>query len=172
MGITIPIPEPLASELENWRASFGDPMATLVPPHITLVTTTPSPGWDLTLDHARAVAASQPEFTVSLSSTGSFRPVSPVVFLRVEEGFDTCVELHSQLQSGPLERDLDFPFHPHVTVAHDVSEASMDSAEAKLSSFTASFTVRTLGVYEHDASGLWKLREELNLGAVVATASS
>ncbi|MHA7263631.1 2'-5' RNA ligase family protein [Arthrobacter sp. TMN-37] len=164
VGVTLPVPGPLAAELERWRASFGDPMAFLIPPHITLVTTTQATDWEWTLEHVRAVAAKQAPFTVTLSGTGSFRPLSPVVFLNVRSGFKECVELHSRLQTGPLERTLEFPFHPHVTVAHDVSEASMDEAEQRLRSFEASFEVRTMGLYEHEHSGLWKLREELSFG--------
>jgi 2'-5' RNA ligase len=166
VGITIPIPEPLAGALESWRASFGDPMAAVVPPHITLITTTPASDWDATIDHVRAVARTQRPFEVRLRSTGSFRPVSPVVFLKLVEGFDECVELHARLQTGPLERELDFPFHPHVTVAHDVSEAGMDAAVEELHAFEASFEVRSMGLYEHVPSGLWKLREELHFGEV------
>ncbi|MBG6182876.1 2'-5' RNA ligase [Arthrobacter sp. CAN_A214] len=164
VGITIPIPEPLATELEKWRASFGDPMAVLVPPHITLITTTPAMDWQGTMEHVRAVARAQSTFTVTLKSTGSFRPVSPVVFLKVDQGFEECVGLHEKLQAGPLERTLDFPFHPHVTVAHDVSDAGMDAAVEELESFEASFEVRSMGLYEHQSSGSWKLREELNFG--------
>lgn len=166
VGVTILIPEPLASDLEAWRASFGDPMAAIVPPHITLITTTPASDWDETIDHIRAVAHRQRPFSVRLSSTGSFRPISPVVFLKLIEGFDECVELHARLQTGPLERDLGFPFHPHVTVAQDVSEAGMDAAVEELQSFDAAFEVRSMGLYEHEPSGLWKLREELRFGEV------
>ncbi|WP_394249763.1 2'-5' RNA ligase family protein [Arthrobacter pityocampae] len=164
VGITIPIPEPLAGTLELWRASFGDPMAAIVPPHITLITTTPATDWDETIDHVRAVARDQAPFTVRLHGTGSFRPVSPVVFLRLVEGFEECVDLHGRLQAGPLERELAFPFHPHLTVAHDVSDAGMDAAETELGTFEARFEVRSMGLYEHVPSGLWKLREELHFG--------
>lgn len=164
VGVVIAIPEPIAGELERWRASFGDPMAALVPPHITLITTTPATDWPSTIAHVREVAAAQSSFTVTLKSTGTFRPLTPVVFVNVTEGFDSCVDLHRRLQAGPLARDLEFPFHPHVTVAHDVSEANMDSAESQLGDFEASFTVRTMGLYEHDVTGVWKLREELTFG--------
>ncbi|WP_081743357.1 2'-5' RNA ligase family protein [Arthrobacter sp. H20] len=164
VGVVIAVPEPLAAELEQWRASFGDPMGALIPAHITLVTTTPATDWDATIAHVRQVARSQKPFTVTLRSTGTFRPVSPVVFLKLEAGFDDCVELHTKLQRGPLERSLEFPFHPHVTVAHDVSSAGMDWAEGQLRGFEASFMVRTMGLYEHDSCGVWRLREELSFG--------
>lgn len=168
VGVVIPIPEPIAGELERWRASFGDPMAALIPPHITLITTTPASDWPSTIRHVRDVAAAQRPFTVTLKSTGTFRPLTPVVFVNVTEGFDSCVELHRRLQAGPLARELEYPFHPHVTVAHDVSEANMDSAELQLDDFEASFTVRTMGLYEHDVTGVWKLREELTFGQIAA----
>ncbi len=164
VGVVIAVPEPLAAELGRWRASFGDPMADLIPAHITLVTTTPATDWDATIEHVREVARGQHAFTVTLKSTGTFRPVSPVVFLNLEDGFEDCVDLHTKLQRGPLERSLEFPFHPHVTVAHDVSVASLDGAEARLKGFEASFMVRTMGLYEHDSCGIWRLREELSFG--------
>lgn len=170
VGVVIGVPEPMASDLKNWRASFGDPLAAVIPPHITLITTTPVDDWDEAAEHVRSVARGQPPFTLALRGTGTFRPVSPVVYLSVEEGFDDCVELHLKLQSGPLQRELEFDFHPHVTVAHDVSEASMDSAESKLAGYDAAFLVSSMGLYEHDETGVWKLREELTFGAEPAGA--
>lgn len=163
-GVVVALPEPYASELRSWRASFGDPLADVVPAHITLVTATPIADWREVTEHVRAVAAEQRCFQVTLRGTGGFRPVSPVVFLRVETGFGDCVALHERLQRGPLERELPFPFHPHVTVAHDISEAAMDDASARLRSYEASFHVASMGLYEHGADGVWTLREELDFG--------
>ncbi|MCG2620656.1 2'-5' RNA ligase family protein [Arthrobacter sp. I2-34] len=165
VGVVIGVPEPMASELEQWRASFGDPLAAVIPPHITLVTTTPVTDWAAATEHVRAVARGQEPFTVTIRGTGTFRPVSPVVYVNVSEGFASCVQLHRKLQSGPLARELEFDFHPHVTVAHGVSLASMDAAEAKLADYAATFTVSSMGLYEHDQSGVWILREELSFDA-------
>lgn len=164
VGIVIAIPEPLADELRRWRASFGDPLADVVPAHITLVTTTYYDDWDATVEHVRKVARRQSSFRVRINGTASFRPISPVVYLNVTEGFDDCVQLHQRLQAGPLKRKLPFDFHPHVTVAHDVADESMDKAEELLRSYDASFDISTMGLYEHDSNGVWRLREELNFG--------
>ncbi|GAB3521262.1 2'-5' RNA ligase family protein [Arthrobacter monumenti] len=172
VGIVIAIPEPIAGELRKWRASFGDPLADVVPAHITLVTTTYYTDWDATVEHVRKVARQQSPFRIHIKGTGSFRPVSPVVYLNVAEGFDDCVRLHEQLQSGPLGRDLPFAFHPHVTVAHDVSDENMDDAEQLLESYEASFEIGTMGLYEHDNNGVWRLREELNFGSESANQES
>lgn len=168
VGIVIGVPEPMASDLRRARASFGDPLAALIPAHITLVTTTETADWEESARHVREVAARHAPFDVTLRGTGTFRPVSPVVYLRLDEGFNECSALHKEMQSGPLERDLPFPYHPHVTVAHDVSDAGMDAAMASLSDYRARFTVRKVGLYEHDEDGLWKLREEIPLGSRAA----
>ena len=164
VGVILGFPREVAQELQQWRASFGDPMAEVIPAHITLVTTTPAQDWEATLEHVRDIARQQAPFKVTISGTGSFRPVSPVVFLKVEDGFEECVGLHEQLQAGPLERDLPFPYHPHVTVAHDVAPESLDEAETVLKNYTATFPVVSMGLYEHDDNGIWQLREELDFG--------
>ncbi|MFC9771620.1 MULTISPECIES: 2'-5' RNA ligase family protein [unclassified Pseudarthrobacter] len=164
VGVILGFPPDIAAELQQWRASFGDPLAGVVPAHITLVTTTPTHDWEATLAHVRDVARRQSPFMVTIAGTGSFRPVSPVVFIKVEDGFDECVELHEKLQQGPLQRDLPFAFHPHVTIAHDVSPESLDEAETVLKSYKATFPVVSMGLYEHDADGIWQLREELDFG--------
>ena len=164
VGVILGFPPDIAAELQRWRASFGDPLADVVPAHITLVTTTPTHDWEATLDHVREVARRQSPFMVTIAGTGSFRPVSPVVFINVEEGFDECVELHGKLQQGPLQRELPFAFHPHVTIAHDVAPESLDEAETALKDYRATFPVVSMGLYEHDADGIWQLREELDFG--------
>lgn len=164
LGVILGFPPGIAEELQRWRASFGDPMATVIPAHITLVTTTPTDDWEAARDHVREVARTQAPFMVTIAGTGSFRPVSPVVFINVEEGFEECVELHEKLQTGPLARDLPFAYHPHVTIAHDVAPESLDEAETVLKNYRATFPVVSMGLYEHDTNGIWQLREELDFG--------
>ncbi|RKO24980.1 2'-5' RNA ligase family protein [Pseudarthrobacter phenanthrenivorans] len=164
VGVILGFPPGIAEELQRWRASFGDPLADIVPAHITLVTTTPTRDWEATLEHVREVARRQKPFTVTIAGTGTFRPVSPVVFINVEDGFDHCVDLHEKLQQGPLHRELPFAYHPHVTIAHDVAPESLDEAETVLRNYRATFPVVSMGLYEHDADGIWQLREELDFG--------
>ncbi|TLM81138.1 2'-5' RNA ligase family protein [Pseudarthrobacter sp. NamE2] len=164
VGVILGFPPDIAEELQRWRASFGDPLAHVVPAHITLVTTTPTSDWEATREHVREVARQQCPFMVTIAGTGTFRPVSPVVFINVEDGFEECVELHEKLQQGPLQRELPFAYHPHVTIAHDVPPESLDDAETALKSYRATFPVVSMGLYEHDADGIWQLREELDFG--------
>jgi 2'-5' RNA ligase len=167
VGVILGFPAEIAEELQRWRASFGDPLADIVPAHITLVTTTPTRDWEATLEHVREVALHQRPFDVTIAGTGTFRPVSPVVFINVEDGFEHCVALHEKLQQGPLHRELPFAYHPHVTIAHDVTPESLDEAETVLRNYRATFPVVSMGLYEHDANGIWQLREELDFGTQI-----
>jgi len=78
LGIVVPVPEPWAQLLVDWRAKVGDPQAGVVPPHVTLLPPTEVPVADrLTISaHLAQVARCHPPFDMHLSGTGTFRPVS------------------------------------------------------------------------------------------------
>lgn len=164
VGVVIPLPEPLRSHLRQTRASLGDPVAWSIAPHITLVTGALATDWAAVRQHVRAVAARTGRFRISLRGTASFRPVTDVVYLQVEDGYDECVELHRALQAGPLSPQAEFDFHPHLTMAHDLPERKLDLALESLEGYAAEFPVDRIGLFEHDADGLWALQEELILG--------
>ena len=88
IGVSIPIPEPYAARLTRARVEAGDPLAHAVPPHITLVPPTDINTADLASveQQLSAVAATHRPFIVELAGTGSFRPVSPVVFVQLRTG--------------------------------------------------------------------------------------
>ena len=162
IGVSIPVPAPHAGELTAWREEFGDPLARAIPPHITLLPPSVLPDADLDAarDHLAATAAAASPFEVHLRGTATFRPVSPVVFVQVTRGISECELLQAAVRTGPLAREISFPFHPHVTVAHDVDEASLDRAELVLRDWEATFTVKGFSLYEHGADGVWRPRED------------
>jgi 2'-5' RNA ligase len=157
IGVAIAIPEPWAAELQQHRASFGDPQATAIPTHITLVPPT-DVGDDLdgVEQHLATVAAALPSFRLRLRGTATFRPVSPVVFIAVSEGISACEILAGAARSGPLAQELNFPYHPHVTVAHDLDEPALDHAYEALSGFDCAFDVLDFHLYLHGDDGVWR----------------
>lgn len=163
LGVIISLPAALAQELSARRADYGGAEAAVVPPHITLVSGRASGPWEAAAKHVRAVAALTEPFRISLRGTGSFAPVSQVVFLRVDEGALQCAQLHRELLRGPIEHLLAYDFHPHLTVAHDLDAAVMDNAKAQLADFAAEFEVNSIGLFDY-LDGAWALREELALG--------
>jgi 2'-5' RNA ligase len=158
IGVSIAIPPPYGDELQRWRASFGDPLADSIPTHVTLLPPTEVPLRDLdeVRGHLESVAKAAAPFRMTLRGTGTFRPVSPVVFVQVAGGLAECEQLEGAIRGGPLHRDLAFNYHPHVTVAHHVDEASMDRAFEDLAGYTCSFEVREFHLYEHGIDRVWR----------------
>jgi 2'-5' RNA ligase len=167
LGVAIAIPEPHASVLTAWRRRVGDPQADLIWPHVTLLPPTPVEPIRMGLieEHLAAAAASRPPFVMHLSGSGTFRPVSPVVFIQVARGLSDCELLEKVIRRGPLQRPLDFPYHPHVTVAQDVPGEALDFAYDGLSGFLARFTVERFTLFERHPDGKWLPRSEFALGA-------
>jgi 2'-5' RNA ligase len=162
IGVAIAIPDPYGHELQAWREQFGDPMARKIPPHVTLLPPTVVVDADLEgIEEHLAAAAGGARFGIRLCGTGTFRPASPVVFVTLAEGIADCELLEARVRSGPLcHRELEFAYHPHVTVAHDVSEAALDHALDKLSGYEAQFEVAAISLYVHGADGYWRPRRE------------
>ena len=140
-------------------------MAGLIPPHITLLPPTDVDGSVLAdaERHLAAVAGTQTPFEVHLRGTGTFRPVSPVVFVTIAGGISACERLERGAPSGPLERELHFPYHPHVTVAHDVPDEALGRAYDELADYEARFFVDRFHLYEHGDDGVWRSRQRFRL---------
>lgn len=171
LGVSIAVPEPYGSLLQEQRAGFGDPAAYCIPTHITLLPPTQAeasarPGIEA---HLARVAATGRPFTLRLKGTDTFRPLSPVVFVNVAEGGDECTRLQERVRAaeGPLPRELLFPYHPHVTVAHRTSEEEMDAAYLGLAGFEASWTVSGFALYEQGEDEVWRLHRNFAFGAGV-----
>ncbi|WP_019875639.1 2'-5' RNA ligase family protein [Sporichthya polymorpha] len=159
IGVAIAIPEPHGSELQDWREHFGDPLARSIPTHVTLLPPTPITEEDLpgVESHLRSIAAGFSPFGILLRGTGTFRPASPVVFVTLAEGISDCELLEQQVRSGPLgHRELEFVYHPHVTVAHHISDEALSHAFEKLAQYEARFTVWGFSLFEHGADGVWR----------------
>ena len=165
LGIVVPVPEPWAQLLVDWRSKVGDPQAAVVPPHVTLLppTEVPLSRRPAIVKHLTAVARSHPPFHMHLSGTGTFQPVSDVVFVTVARGIGNCELLADDVRRGPLERSLSYPYHPHVTVAHDVPPDMLELAYSGLSELSAEFRVDAITEYEQTDGGAWAVAREYPL---------
>lgn len=174
VGVAIAIPEPHATVLTSWRRRVGDPAADLVFPHVTLLPPTPVEPADLPdiEKHLAEVAAQRAPFTMHLSGTGTFRPTTPVVFVQVARGVGDCEELESAIRRGPLERDLNYPYHPHVTVAQDIDDEGMDEAYEGLAGFVARFPVAEFVLFSRDGDNAWRRHADYPLGRPPAGSGS
>ena len=161
----MPIPEPWATELQDYRVDLGDETAAQVPTHITLVPPIEVDESDLPVieKHLTEASADVSAYEILLRGTGTFRPVSDVVFVMLARGISECEQLALRLRSGPLEHPLKFPYHPHVTVAHEVAPELLDRAFGELADFTAYFTVSAFSLYRHEPGTGWQPTREFPL---------
>ncbi|MGN6251970.1 MAG: 2'-5' RNA ligase family protein [Marmoricola sp.] len=157
IGVSLAVPEPWGRRLQDYRVSLGDESARQIPTHVTLLPPTEAADADMEAiaEHLRTVAGRVAPFPVHLRGTGTFRPVSPVVFVVVVEGISACEQLTALVRSGPLRADLRFPYHPHVTVAHHVPEADLDRAFGELADFECLFEADAFHLYRHDERLGW-----------------
>ncbi|MDN5892838.1 MAG: 2'-5' RNA ligase family protein [Nocardioides sp.] len=157
IGVAVAIPEPWATHLQDYRASIGDETASRIPTHITLIPPTESDDLDAIVEHLQSVASHTSGFDVHLRGTGTFRPVSPVVFVGVVQGISGCERLAASVRRGPLAQELSFPYHPHVTIAHHLDDATLDRAFTELAGFECQFTVEEFHLYVHDDEIGWQV---------------
>lgn len=167
IGVAIPVPEPYGSLLQEKRGAFGDPMAETVPSHVTLMAPTDVHVTALAAvcDALERAAALLPPFPMRLRGTGTFRPVSPVVFVAVSQGIS-----YTEMLASTVRRVLDvaepqFPFHPHVTVAHKLDDALLDRAFDELHDFECEFVVDAFALYHHENGSGWVPQRTFALGA-------
>ena len=171
IGVSIAVPEPHGSELQELRAGFGDAAARCIPTHVTLLPPTEVDASRLPAIQAHLidVASAGRPFPMRLAGTGTFRPLSPVVYVRVVEGAEACTRLQKRVRdaSGPLARELLFPYHPHVTVAHGIDDAAMDRAYEELAGYEAEWPCAGFALYEQGADGVWRKLREFAFGSAV-----
>ena len=165
LGVLISIPPPWAGRLSAWRERVGDPQSRRVPPHVTLLppTLVDRDRMPEIEEHLAVAAGACGPFEMHLSGTGTFRPVSDVVFVVVAAGIAQCEQLERRVRSGPLARETRFPYHPHVTIAHDIPAEGLDAAYTGLAGFDARFRVPGFTAFEQGEAGVWLPRREFAL---------
>lgn len=167
IGVAVDIPEPWGGMLTRRRAEAGDPQAAYVPAHLTLLGPT-----EIALDslpaveeHLAAVAAAHQPYLLHLRGTGTFRPVTEVVFVVVAAGISECELLAAAIgEAAGLRRETRFPYHPHVTVAQDVPPEALDKVYEDLADFSARFEVAGFTLFSHAGGARWRPRRDFRLG--------
>ena len=155
IGVAIAIPEPWASELQDYRTSVGDTTATQIPTHITLIPPAEVAEGEIEVvtDHLAEAAAAVEPFDIHLRGTGTFRPVSPVVFVTLAEGISSCELRADAVRRGPL-----------ATVAHHLDDPTLDRAFDELAAFECRFAVDAFSLYVHDQHAGWQPTHDYTLG--------
>lgn len=170
IGVAIAVPDPWGAQLQAYRTSLGDQRAAGIPTHVTVVPPQRiGPGDQAVVEqHLAEAAVGICAFRIHLRGTGTFRPVSPVVFVTLAEGIGGCEELASSVRRGPLDIDREFPYHPHVTVAQHLPDDVLDRAFTELADFECDFVVDRFSLYVHDPMDGWAPTRDFTLTAGAA----
>ncbi len=155
LGVVVAVPEPWVSQITEARLALGDSAATNVPAHVTIMPplAVAQKDRESVFEHLRKVAKRHRPFKITVRGSGSFLPVSPVVFLNVAGGARDCEDLADDIRSGPLEYNLRFPYHAHITLAQGVSERRLDAALELGKGFEASWVVPGFRLDKLEADG-------------------
>ncbi len=121
------------------RDAVGDFVATLrqelhpdlphLPAHLTLLPPRHLRGSELAaLETLEEVCGQVEPFEVVLGEAETFVPVTPTVFIRVEQGSSRMRDLHDRLNTAALSAVEEWPYMPHLTIAKLSSEALAEQA--------------------------------------------
>jgi 2'-5' RNA ligase/GNAT superfamily N-acetyltransferase len=138
LGVALLVPTPVREEVEGLRRALGDAALGRVPGHLTLVPPVNVRQESLGAALAtlrRAAAACPRRLRLELGPVSTFLPDNPVVYLAVTGDLDALGGLRHAVLSGPLERQLSWPFVPHVTLTDQAGADGIPGAVAALSHY-------------------------------------
>ncbi|HUP30733.1 MAG TPA: 2'-5' RNA ligase family protein [Usitatibacter sp.] len=106
-----------------------DPMAHLIPAHLTLVFPFPTALTPLQIQvHVQRVVSRWPPIPVTFRAVRS--EANEFVFLMAQRGAASITALHDKLYTRSLRQHLrpEFPYAPHITLARHAALADLDRA--------------------------------------------
>ena len=167
------IPGRLAAFLDSLRAELKP--GCMLRAHVTVLPPRP-----LQLDvneSIRSLAAESRDcqpFGVELGDIAIFDK-SNVVYLSLSRGEHELHALHENLNSGQLEYDGPFPYHPHITLAQDLTYdealACAHVARCRWAGWDGprGFNVEELAFVKSVAPGVWRDLARIDLGQPVGS---
>jgi 2'-5' RNA ligase len=154
----------LADELRQIRRGLGDPEDS--PAHITLLPPTPVAACQVETVASRIARRAEQfgTFRVHLRGTATFRPVSPVVYAELVEGFNQCLALEALIRPAVGQTEQRFPYYPHVTVANGCDDQALDQAQSAMAYIDTAFRVEAVAFCLLNHDGNWRDIRHLALG--------
>ncbi|MBX9600364.1 MAG: 2'-5' RNA ligase family protein [Bryobacteraceae bacterium] len=116
------IPDPLGRYLSNLRQQLVPACNALS--HVTVLPprclADPRKAWDQTLARLGQFSS----FDLHLTDIEVF-PATQVIYLALGQGYDQLVEIHNALNSDAMAFAEPYEYHPHVTLAQDLTSANL-----------------------------------------------
>ena len=154
------MPEPLAGFLDSLRCELvprcqAKSHITVLPPR-PLASGLPEEAWSDLNDSLNGF----PPFRVELGSIEVFEGTD-VIYLSVGAGYRELERMHAVLNQGPLLFAEPYQYHPHVTLAQQLSKDQVEAASAlarrrwKEFPYSHSFTVDRLTFVQNTMENRW-----------------
>ncbi len=154
------LPEPLAGFLDRLRSDLvrechAKAHVTVLPPRPIFCP------MDAAWEELRLGLQDFQPFRVELGEIQIF-PVTQVIYLSVEAGYAELERMHYAVNSGGLEFQEPFHYHPHITVAHEI-EPDQVAAAAEIAAHrwrefqhSRSFMVDQLTFVQNTLENRWR----------------
>jgi 2'-5' RNA ligase len=143
--------------------------------HLTVLPPRPIQG--ALADAVRGLAQGLHEFSpvyVELGGVEMFAE-SRVVYVSVTVGRADLERMHNALNTGAVAFEEPFPYHPHITLAQDISPDAIETVLERARDFwnrwphPRSFVVENLTVVQNTADNCWFDVDEVHLPARVSS---
>jgi 2'-5' RNA ligase len=154
------LPEPLAGFLDSLRCELvprcqAKSHVTVLPPR-PLAKGLAETAWSDLNDSLNGF----PPFRVELASIEVFEDTN-VIYLSIGAGYRELVQMHAALNRGPLQFAEPYQYHPHVTLAQQLTLDEVDAAAAlarrrwREFPYSHSFTVDRLTFVQNTVDNRW-----------------
>jgi 2'-5' RNA ligase len=169
-ALVIYIPDPLGRFLDDLRrelAPHSNPHA-----HVSVLPPRPVAGeWQAAAGQARALTQGWAPFEIELAGLQIF-PVTNVIYLEIGAGTADLRRMHAAMNTGALEFQEPFPYHPHITLAQEIPhqevEAIHELAQRRWKEYRGSsvFRAERTVFVQNTLDNCWIDLAEYSLGAV------
>lgn len=158
IGVVLLVPSPYDREIDGLRRACGETALEQVPPHVTLVPPVNVRGDALSdaLRVVREAAAACRPLRLEIGPPATFLPRTPTVHLTVggdPEQVAALRRLRDAVFHPPLERHLDLPFVPHVTIVDDAPPERVEPTVAALAAYRVTVPFERVHVLQEERHG-------------------
>jgi len=169
LGVALLIPGVAGTEVDALRRAVGADDVERLPSHLTLVppVNVHDDDHDAALDLLRDAAHRTKPFHLTLGPPRTFLPINPVLYLEVGGDVAAVDGLRDRIFRPPLERNLTWPFQPHVTLLDQGTEAHIRAAVDALADYRVTFELERVHLLkEHNEEGVrvWRPIAEATFG--------
>lgn len=161
VGVALLLPSPVGAEVDVLRRSLGADDVDRLPSHLTLVppVNVRDDDMDSALDLLRDAAGRTSPFRLVLGPPRTFLPINPVLYLEVGGDVAAVDKLRDRIFRPPLERNLTWPFQPHVTLLDQGTEERIRAAQEALADYRVEMLlerVHLLQEFNEEGTRFWR----------------